>query len=335
MTTELRTEPAAPLAAPIEHKRAFGLPMSRLADIAILAVLALLFAYLSIASDAFLTPINLLNILDQWAPVGIMACASTLVLIAGGFDLSVGAAYALSGVVAATIAQSGHVVLGLVAGIAVGLLVGLANGVIVNAARVNPFMATLASSLIVRGAATALSGGVIVVVTAASFPTLGRGELFDISYATYIWIGVAVALGFVLNKTTFGSAIYAVGGNATAARMSGIRVGLVRGMTYVLSGVSAGLAGVIAVSLAGSGQAGVGVGMELSVIAAVVVGGTSIRGGEGAVWRSVIGVLIIALIGNGFNLLGVPAIYQSMAQGAIILLAVALDSFTRRGTRES
>lgn len=312
-----------------------GISLARLADIAILAVLALLFLYLSVASDVFLTPTNLLNILDQWAPVGIMACAGTLVIIAGGFDLSVASIYALSGVVAAQIAQSGHVLAGLAAGVAVGVLIGTANGVLVNAARINPFMATLASSLIVRGAATAVSGGVILVVTDLSFPKLGRGEFLNVSYATYIWVAVALTLGFVLTRTVFGAAIYAVGGNATAAKMSGIRVGVVRGVTYVISGAAAGLAGVIAVSLAGSGQAGAGAGLELSVIAAVVVGGTSILGGQGAVWRSVIGVLIIALIGNGFNLLGVPTTYQSMAQGGIILLAVALDTWTRKGARES
>lgn len=333
--TNTETQPALTPPLPIEPTNRRALSVARFADVAILAVLALLFTYLSIASDAFLTRVNLLNILDQWAPVGIMACASTLVIIAGGFDLSVGATYALSGVVAAKIAQDGNVFLGLVAGVLAGLFIGLANGVIVNKARINPFMGTLASSLIVRGLATSISGGVIVVVTAVSFPVLGRGELFDVSYATYIWLAFALALGFLLHKTVFGAAVYAVGGNATAARMSGIRVGLVRGMTYVLSGVSAGVAGVIAVSLAGSGQAGVGVGLELSVIAAVVVGGTSILGGEGAIWRAVIGVLIIALIGNGFNLLGVPATYQSMAQGAIILLAVALDTLTRKGAREA
>ena len=291
---------------------------------------AALFVTLSITSDVFLTWTNLANILDQWAPVGIMACAATLVVIAGGFDLSVGAIYAVAGITAAKIANATSPELGFLAGVGVGLALGLGNGLLVTVGRINSFIGTLASSFMIRGFALVLTGGFLVIVDDPGFQTLGSGDLFGLKYPVYFFLGFALVSGFLLTRTTFGRYIYAVGANPAAARLSGVRVSRVRMATFALSGLSAGLAGIIVSSRISTGQADAGIGIEFSVIAAVVIGGTSIYGGEGAIWRTVLGVLFLAMIGNGFNLLNINPTYQQIIQGAVILAAVGVDAWSRR-----
>jgi ribose transport system permease protein len=290
-----------------------------------------LFVALSIASDVFLTWTNLVNILDQWAPVGIMACAATLVIIAGGFDLSVGAIFAVAGITAAKVASATSPELGFLAGIGIGLALGVGNGLLVTVGRVNSFIGTLASSFMIRGFALVLSGGFLVIVDDPGFQRLGSGEFLNVKYPVYVFAGVALLTTFLLGWTTFGRYVYAVGANPAAARLSGVRVDRVRAATFALSGLSAGIAGVVVSSRVSTGQADAGIGIEFSVIAAVVLGGTSIYGGEGAIWRSVLGVLFLAMIGNGFNLLNINPTYQQIIQGAIIVAAVAVDAWTRRG----
>lgn len=291
-----------------------------------------LFVTLSFASPAFFSSANLLNILDQNAAIGIMACAGTFVFIAGGFDLSVAAVFALSGVVAAKVALATGVAPGLLAGVLAGLAVGVVNGAVTTVGRVNAFVATLATSIIVRGLAVLISGGLLITVVDEGFRELGGGRIGDIKYTILVWLVFALISGFVLSRTTIGRSVYACGGNPEAARLSGVRVSLVRAGTFAFSGLAAGLAGVLEASRVATGQANSGVGLELAVIAAIVIGGTSIAGGEGAVWRTVLGVLLLALIGNGFNLLSINASYQQMFQGAIILGAVGLDAWARRRT---
>lgn len=218
----------------------------------------------------------------------------------------------------------------LIAGVLVGSFVGLLNGLVTTFGRINPLVATLASSIVIGGVAFVLTGGYLVGVTAEGFQELGRGEFLGVKYQTIVWLAFAVICGLVLAYTTFGRQVYASGGNPEAARLSGIRVGFVRTVTYTLSGFAAGLAGVMAASQVSTGQADTGASLALSAIAAIVVGGTSIWGGEGAVWRTVLGVLLLALIGNGFNLLQVPPTYQDVLKGLIILGAVAVDAWTRR-----
>jgi ribose transport system permease protein len=164
----------------------------------------------------------------------------------------------------------------------------------------------------------------------SDYAILGTNQLAGVRYTTYLFVLFAIAAAVLLSRTTLGRAIYASGGNAEAARLSGIRVGVVRASTFVISGLSAGLAGVMISSRVSTGQADTGIGIELTAIAAVVIGGTSILGGEGAIWRSVLGVLLLTLIGNGFNLLNVNPTYQQIFQGAIILGAVAIDAWSRR-----
>jgi ribose transport system permease protein len=305
---------------------------SGLRDHGIVFFFLALFLFLTFSSGAFFTQANFLNLLDQSAAVGLIAAANTLLLVSGGFDLSVGAIFALAGVVAGLMEPHIGVPAALLLGVLSGVVAGACNGVVATVGRINPLVATLASQIIIRGIALALTGGMLVSVADPSFKDLGTGELLGIHYSIYLWLGFAVVCGGLLAFTRYGRHIYAVGGNPEAARLSGIRVDLVKGSAYVLSGLAAGLAGVLVASRVATGQADAGTGMELDVIAAVVIGGTSIAGGEGAVWRTVLGVLLMALIGNGFNLLSINPIYQQILQGAIILAAVGADAWARRRT---
>jgi ribose transport system permease protein len=298
-------------------------------DYAIVVSFVALFIVLAISSDVFLTSTNLLNILEQNAPVGIIAIAVTFVLITGEFDLSAGAIYILTGVLAAYWADPLGVWPAFAAAIACAGAVGLVNGLLVAYARIDSFVCTLATSLMVAGASLAITKGFVKTVADPAFQDLGRNELLGVKYSVWIFAVVAVIFGIVLARSKFGRWLFAVGGNAEAARLSGISTRGVRVAAFVLSGLAAGVAGAIVASRTGQGQAGDGLSLTLFAFAAVVVGGTSVLGGRGAIWRTVLGVLLLALIVNGFNLLGVDPIYQQVVQGAIILLAVAADSLSR------
>jgi ribose transport system permease protein len=321
MSTDVAVEAAATGAA----QRRF-----ELRDLGIVIAFVALFLALSLATDTFFTQRNLLNILDQSAPLGIVACAITICIIAGIFDLSTGAIFAVSAVVATKVANSVDPYAGLVAGVLAGLGLGIVNGLIVHYTRINSFIGTLATSIVYRGIAILVTGGMIVTVTDEAFSRPGTDELLEAKYSVWVFAAFFAATAFLLARTTFGRYVYAVGGNPEAARLSGIRVGLVRGACFALSGFAAGLAGVLAASRTSSAQADLGMGLELSAIAAAVVGGTSILGGEGAVWRGVLGVLTLAIIGNGFDLLSIDTTYQQLVQGVLILLAVAVDQLLRR-----
>jgi ribose transport system permease protein len=261
-----------------------------------------------------------------------MACGGTLVFIAGGFDLSVGAAAALAGILAAKLSQASGVPVApsmLLAALA-GLGIGIVNGLVVSLARVNAFIATLASATMLRGIGLAITSGTVISISDEGFSKLGLGQVAGIQYPTLAWAAFALVCGFVLWRTALGRYIYAAGGNAEAARLAGVRVGLVRALTFAVSGLSAGIAGVILASEVSSAQADANTGIEFDVITAIVLGGTSLLGGEGAIWRSVLGAFFLQMIGNGFNLLNVQPVYQQVFKGAILLLAVSLDAWTRR-----
>lgn len=305
---------------------------SRLRDYGIVLAFIALFVTLSLSTDTFLRTRNLLNILDQSAPVGIIACAVTICIIAGVFDLSTGSIFGVAAVVACKVANSVDPVVGIAVGISTGLVLGIVNGVLVHATRINSFIGTLATSIAFRGLAIITTGGMIVTVTNPTFGLLGRSDLLGAKYTVWVFGVFFLITAFLLARTTFGRAVYAAGGNAEAARLSGIRVGLVRGSCFALSGLGAGIAGVLSASRTSSAQADLGTGLELAAIAAAVVGGTSILGGEGAVWRGVLGVLTLATIGNGFDLLNIDTTYQMIVQGGLILIAVAADQLLRRRT---
>jgi ribose transport system permease protein len=289
-----------------------------------------LFIALSLATSTFLSERNLLNILDQSAPLGIITCAVTICIVCGIFDRSTGAIYGLSAVVATKVAQSTSADVGVLAGVLAGLLLGIANAVVIHLTRINSFIGTLATGIVFRGLGLLITGGAIVTVLDEDYSKLGTSELLGAKYSVWVFLVFFAITAFVLARTAFGRYVYAVGGNEEATRLSGIRTGLVRGGCYALSGLAAGIAGVLASSRTSSAQADLGAGLELSAIAAAVVGGTSILGGEGAVWRGVLGVLTLAIIGNGFDLLGVESTYQMLVQGVLILAAVAADQLLRR-----
>jgi ribose transport system permease protein len=308
-----------------------GMRAAALRDYGIVFAFIALFVTLSLASDVFLKRQNFMNILDQWSAIGIISIGSTLVFIAGGFDLSIAAVFALSGIISAKAAEAIGVAPGMVLGCLIGLGVGICNGAIVTVGRINPFMATLASSLMIRGLALAVSGGFLVrVADDKGFDVIGRGEFLGAKYSAYLFAGVILVCGLLLHRTTYGRYMYASGGNAEAARLSGVRVNLVKASTYAISGFCAGIGGMIVASRVNTGQADAGIGLEFDAIAAIVIGGTSILGGAGAIWRTVLGVLMLAMIQNGFNLLNVDAVYQRIIYGAIIIGAVGIDAWSRR-----
>ncbi|MGD0054127.1 MAG: ABC transporter permease [Acidimicrobiales bacterium] len=295
----------------------------------------ILFVVLSITSGPFLHTTNLINILDQQASTLCIAAAGTLVLVAGGIDLSVGATYGLATVVAGEIAAHHSPVLAIVGAIAVGLLVGLVNGLIVTVFKINALITTLAMSFVVGGIALRVSSGNLIVLSASSgFYRFANAQWLTVPSAVWMTLVFVVVLGLLLSRTTFGRYMVASGGNAEAARLAGVRVNRIRVITFVLSGGAAGLGGVIDISRLLSAQAASGgTTLAFTVLAGIVVGGTSIAGGEGSVWRTGIGVLFIALIGNGFNLLAVNPLYQQIVLGIILLIAVGLDSWARQRRR--
>ena len=288
-----------------------------------------LFLTLTFASDAFLTRSNLLNILNQQAPLVIIATAGTLVIIAGGFDISVGAVYALSGVIATKIGLDVNPYVGIAVGILVGVGAGLLNGVAATIGRINSLIATLASGFIFGGIAIVITGGSTILIDDPSYAGLGQNDILGVKLAIWIMLLWSAGLWLLLTRFVLGRFVFASGDNPEAARLAGVRVSVVRTVTFVLSGLGASLGGVIASSRFQSGSADVGAELAFTVIAGIVVGGTSILGGEGAIWRTVLGVLFIALIGNGFTLLAVDPIYQQIVQGVIIIVAVAVDAWSR------
>jgi ribose transport system permease protein len=307
---------------------------SILRDYGIVVAFIVLFVVLALTTPNFLSVDNLLNVLNQNAFIGIAACGATLVIIGGGFDLSQGAVYALSGAVAAWGVVHANPALGLAAGVLVGPVLGVLNGVLVSVLGIHSFLATLASGLMFAGLAIAVTGGFLIDASdSAAMTWLGREELIGgIPNPILLFALVVVAFGFVLSSTKLGRYVYAVGGNPEAARLSGVRVGAVTAATFVLSGLTASLAGLVEVSKSGTGQAAPGGTdtLALSAIAAVVIGGTSIKGGQGAIWRTVLGVLLLALITNAFNILNIEPQYQGILTGAIIVLAVAVNTLAAR-----
>ena len=293
----------------------------------------ILFIVLSIASSSFATKPNLLNILDQQSAVLIIAAAGTLVLVAGGIDLSVGAVYALAGVVAAELAQHMAPAPAILIGILCGFVVGAVNGIVATYFRINALIATLAMSFVIGGIGSLIThGNLVVLFNHKGFGNLARTEFITVKTSIWIMVVAVIVLALFLARTTLGRYMYAAGGNAEAARIAGVHVNRTRVISFMLSGGAAGLAGVIDASRVLSAQSASGAGDSLTftVLAGIVIGGTSILGGEGAVWRTVFGVLFIALIGNGYDLLGLNPLYEQITLGVIMLLAVGIDAWARQ-----
>jgi len=309
-------------------------------SIAIVFPFLAVFIALSIGSPAFLGAQNIGNVLDRQSGILIVAAASTLVLIAGGIDLSIGATYMFTAVVCGTVivkvGGAAGAGLGITAGLLAGLLIGIANGLISTYLKINPLIATLAMSFIILGATKLVSqfgkqGIGQIRVDFPEFRWLATTKPLGISLPTWIAFVIIVILAVVLWRTTFGRYVYAAGGNAEAARLAGIRVNLVRISTFAITGLAAGVAGVIDLARTPSvpENDAIATTLTFTVLAGIVVGGTSILGGEGAIWRTVLGILFIAMLYNGFTLLRIDPLFQGIALGAIILLAVGFDAWSR------
>ena len=305
-------------------------PFTALARYGIVWVTLALFVVLAITTDGFLTGPNLRNVLDQQATLLIAASVATITMIAGGFDVSISAVAVVAPLVALRFENAtGSVVLALLAGCVFGLLVGTVNGSVVSFLKINSFIATLATSFIVFGIGFLVSDRSIMRPKSEEFRDIARTRIAELTTATWISLGVVAIAWVTLSATRFGRHVYATGGNIEAAKLAGIRTGRIIVLVFAMSGVAAGLAGVVASSRAISATPSDDLGFVFGVIAAIVVGGTSIAAGTGAVWRTLLGALFIAFMVNGFNLHQIDPIWQRIIQGVIILVAVATDIWSR------
>jgi len=290
---------------------------------------------LSLSTDTFLTVRNILNVLDQITVLGIMAIGMTLVILIGGIDLSVGSVLALSGMVLGYVAHPDHmdlpVVVGIVAALVAGGLCGLVSGLLITVARLPPFIATLAMMSVARGLANIITDGSQIIGFPNWFTSLSFVRHFgflSITVSAMIVLAIVFAIFLMLRPT--GRNLYAIGGSAEVARLAGIPVSFLTVMVYVICGVLAGLAGIVLAARLDSVQPSSGFGYELDTIAAVVIGGASLSGGVGSIGGTAIGVLIIGVLRNGLNLLGVSPFIQQVVIGVVIALAVAADTWRRR-----
>ena len=299
----------------------------------ILLALILLCVVLSLTTDTFLSTSNLTNIIVQTSVVGIAAVGGTFVIITSGIDLSVGSNVALSGMVAAyfmTHNLPGGGVTGVLVALVVGMLVGAFNGLSTTALRLTPFIATLAALAMVRGLTQEVSKGQTIFGFPRSYTFLGNGAILGLQAPVIVTVLVFLIGHLLLTRTLFGHQVYALGGNREAARLAGIPVKRIEFSVYVLAGLCAGLAAVVLTGRLDAALASGATGLELQVIAAVVIGGTSLFGGRGSLAGTFIGVLLIGVINNGLTLLNVNPFLQQFVQGAVIFIAVLLDALNTR-----
>lgn len=305
---------------------------SAVSQLAAAGAVVVLCIYLSFASSVFLSANNLLNIGVQSAVVAIIAIGMTMVIITAGIDLSVGSVAALSGVLGAmmVVEYGVPIPLAIVGGAAIGAIAGVVNGVLVTQAGMAPFIATLGMLSVARGLGYIVTDSVAVSGAPPDFTLLGQGKLGALPIPILALAVVALAGHFVLTRTKLGRYAYAMGSNVEAARLSGIPVKRYLTIVYIISGILAGFGGMIAASRVDSGQPNFGIGLELDVIAAAVIGGASLFGGEGKVIGTLLGALLIALIRNGSVLLDINTFYQQVIIGVIIWVAVFWDQYRRR-----
>lgn len=293
--------------------------------------LILLFVIMSFASGDFLTVDNLLNVFRQSAVLCIMAVAMTFIIISGGIDLSAGSQIAVSGVlVAGLIAGGVPVILAVLITILVGAAIGLFIGAVISTQKIPPFIVTLAMLTILSGVAFVYTEGNPIAVSDTLFRSFGRGYIGPIPVPIIIMVVVAIIGHILLTHTRFGRYIYTIGGNEEAARLCGIRVNVVKTGIYVFGGMVMAIAGVLLASRLSTGSPNAGTGSELDAIAAVVLGGTNLFGGEGKIVGTLMGVAIISILNNGLNLLNVPSYNQLMIKGIVILAAVWINSMKSR-----
>jgi ribose transport system permease protein len=293
--------------------------------------LIVLFIALTIATPHFLTAINLASVARQTAVINIMALGMTLVIITGGIDLSVGSILAIAGLFGTMAIKDGYPIpVAILIGIATGLLCGFLNGVMITQLRINAFIVTLGTLEAYRGFALVVSKGLPVHEIPDSFSYLGDGNLLGIPFSLWLLALCALLMHFVLEHTKLGRYAFAIGSNSAAAYYAGVPIKFHLTAVYAIAGMLAGLAGMIEASRLMTGQPTAGQGYELQAIAAVVIGGGSLQGGEGSVVGTLIGAFIIGLLSNGSDLLGVNPYWQQVIIGAVIIVAVAFDELRKR-----
>jgi ribose transport system permease protein len=283
--------------------------------------------------SGFFTFGNLSNMVSQVGPTGIVAVGMTYAIICGGFDLSVTAVFAGAAVVYATLSNDMPLVPAFACTVVLGVLCGIINGLVVTRLKVNAFIATLGTASLFGGATLLYSHAAPVLSNRSGFETLGTGKWGGVWISVYVLGAFVVAFGVVLARTAYGRSVYAVGGNMEAARLAGMRINVIRVSTFAITSMCAAVGGMIVASQTSVGQANIGPTVTLDSIAIVIIGGTSLLGGEGAMWRTVVGILIWGTTNNVFASLALDTSTQLLIQGGILILAVAFDSLARQGRR--
>ncbi|EGX28863.1 ribose ABC transporter, permease protein [Candidatus Arthromitus sp. SFB-mouse-NYU] len=293
--------------------------------------LIVLCVVITIVSPAFMTLSNITNIFTQVSTNAIIAIGMTFVILTGGIDLSVGSTVAISGALAASILKStNNIPLAILVAAITGIVIGLINGILISKGKLQAFIVTLATMTIFRGATLVFTNGTPISKLSETFVKIGNGKIGFIPIPVIITIVILIISIYLLTQTRFGRYLYALGGNEDSAKLSGINTNKIKTLVYVISGFASSIAGIIITSRIGSASPNAGTSFELDAIAAVVIGGTSLSGGEGKITGTIIGALIIGVLNNGLNLMNVSPFYQSIVKGLVILIAVLLDKKSRK-----
>ncbi|MDH3465621.1 MAG: ABC transporter permease [Gammaproteobacteria bacterium] len=314
--------------AQTNHLEWFKHNWDRTAVPAIFIIMVLVFYLLN---PNYLSTLNIINILNQVSILAIVTVGASVVVFGGGFDLSAGSVLALSAVVGSmVIAATGSITLGVMAGTAAGAAVGLLNGFVVGYLNVSPLIVTLGSMNVARGLAFIVSGGIAIHNLPALFSDFAITRTLGVPNLALGALVVFVIVHLVLKYTPYGLNVYAAGGNPVASRLSGVNVAWTKCMTYVISGACAGLAGMLLAARTNGGEPGAGILYELEAIAAVVLGGAALHGGEGRLWRSMMAILLLTALGNGLNIVGIHHYWKGVVIGGILIFAASLDAVKRR-----
>ena len=309
----------------------FGIWLALLIEVLLLTVLTSSFGGEKFFESTFLNWSNISQVIRALSFIAIMAVGQALVLITAGVDLSVGSVLGLSGVITAVLLNHGsNIFVGILAGVTAGIVCGALNGLLITRAQLPPFIATLAMMSVARGLAFGLTGGETIRNLPADFLTIGQGAVFGVPVPILVMVLIAVIARYLLKSTTWGRYVYAIGGNEEAAHFSGVNVKKVKLIVYLLSGLTAGIAGVLFTSRFGVGQSTAGLGYELDVVAAAVIGGVSLSGGRGTILGAIIGSLLMGILRNGLVLLNVSEYWQEVAIGLVIIMAVIIDRKSKK-----
>ena len=305
--------------------------MKYMSELTTVIALIILMAVITIINSNFLTANNLLNLLLQVTSNALIAFGMTFVILTGGIDLSVGSILALSSALTAGLLGSGMpVTLAILISLIMGCILGMMNGLLISYGKLAPFIVTLATMTIFRGATLVYTNGNPITKGLSDtflFQFLGQGYIVGIPFPVIIMFIVFIILYVLLHKTAFGKSVYAIGGNEKAAYISGVKLNKVKIIIYSISGMMASISGLIITSRLSSAQPTAGASYEMDAIAAVVLGGTSLSGGKGRILGTLIGALIIGVLNNGLNIIGVSAFWQQVVKGVVILIAVLIDRF--------